>query len=172
MINLSSIVHSKVVRTTVPDFFEDREPPVISYTYTKTIGPSIFHFRKVAREHEIDDPPCSGCSCNQSPFLYQPSRHVITGDLRIISNKKLRKLISKGPNFREQNNINWDLCRKLCFEGIDAYRKQWTAREKVALTTLNEWACTVKMLVENRIKTLKGRRQNTQKKQTLKNPAL
>ena len=59
----------------------------------------------------------------------------ITGDLRIISNKKLRKLISKGPNFREQNR---DLCRKLCFEGIDAYRKQWAAREKVALTTLNE----------------------------------
>ena len=38
----------------------------------------------------------------------------------LISNKKLRKLISRGPNFREQNNI----CRKLCFEGIDAYWKQ------------------------------------------------
>ena len=74
------------------------------------------------------------------PFLYQPSGRVIMGDLRIISNKKLRKLISRGPNFREQNKI----CRELCFEGIDAYRKQWAAREKVALTILNEWACTVK----------------------------
>ena len=36
---------------------------------------------------------------------------------------------------------------------------------------LNEWACTVKRLVENRIKTFKGRRHNTQKKQTLKDPA-
>ena len=53
MINLSSIVQSKVVRTTVPDFFEDREHPVISYRYTKTIGTSIFNFRKVAGEHEI-----------------------------------------------------------------------------------------------------------------------
>ena len=35
----------------------------------------------------------------------------------------------------------------------------------------NEWACTVERLVENRIKTLKGRCQNTQKKQTLKDPA-
>ena len=42
-------------------------------------------------------PPFSGCSCNQSPLLYQPSGHVSTGDLRILSNKKLRKLISKGP---------------------------------------------------------------------------
>ena len=61
-------MHFKVVRTTVPYFFEDREPPVLSYRYTNTIGPS---FRKVAREHEIDDPPCGGCSCNQPPFLYQ-----------------------------------------------------------------------------------------------------
>ena len=45
-----------MVRTTVPDFFEDREPPVISYRYTKTIASSIFNFGKVAREHEIDDP--------------------------------------------------------------------------------------------------------------------
>ena len=116
----------------------------------------------------VVDPPCSGCSCNQSPFLYQPSGHVITGDLRIISNRKLRKLISKGPNFREQNSIYWGLCRKLCFEGIDAYRKHSAAQEKVVLTTLNEWACTVKRLVENR---LKGCRQNTQKKQTLNDPA-
>ena len=75
-------MHSKVVRTTVPDFFEDREPPVISYRYTKTIGPSIFNFRKVGHD-EIDDPPCSSCSCNQSPLLYHPSGHVTTGDLRI-----------------------------------------------------------------------------------------
>ena len=54
---------------------------------------------------------------------------------------------------------------------IDAYGKQWAAREKVALTTLNEWACAVKRLVENRIIMLKGHRQNTQKKQTLKDPA-
>ena len=39
MINLSSIVHSKVVRTTIPDFFEDKEPPVITqYGSTVYIG--------------------------------------------------------------------------------------------------------------------------------------
>ena len=56
--------------------------------------------------------------------------------LRETFNKKLRKLISKGSTFREQNNGGIYVCRKLCFEGIDAYRKQWASREKVALTTL------------------------------------
>ena len=123
MINLSTILHCKKVRMTMPDLIEDKEPPIVSYKYTKTIGPSIFNFRKVAREHEINN-PITSCKCAQSPFLYQPLGHVITGDLRIIPDKKLRNLISKGPNFREQNNINWDLCRKLCFEGLDTYKKQ------------------------------------------------
>ena len=104
----------------IPDLIEDKQPPVISYKYTKTEGPSLFNFRKVAREHEIND-PITSCKCAQSPILYQPLGHVVTGDLRIISDKKLRNLISKGPNFQEQNNINWDLCCELCFEGIRRY---------------------------------------------------
>ena len=38
MINLSSILHCKQVRMAIPDFIEDREPPIVSYKYTKTIG--------------------------------------------------------------------------------------------------------------------------------------
>ena len=38
----------------IPEFIEDKEPPVITYKYTKTKGHSIFHFKKVAREHKVD----------------------------------------------------------------------------------------------------------------------
>ena len=38
MVNLSSIVHSRKVRSTVPAFYKDREPPIISYKYRKRIG--------------------------------------------------------------------------------------------------------------------------------------
>ena len=77
IINLSSIVHCKKVRSTIPDFFEDKEPPVISYKYTKTIGQSILI---VARGHEVDEICDNGCNCMHSPFLYKPLGHVITGD--------------------------------------------------------------------------------------------
>ena len=111
------------------------------------IGPTIFNFRKVAREHDINEPLNNQCACKQSNFLYQPLGHVITGDLRVIKNKKLRNLIAKGPNYREQNNIDWDLCHKLCMDGINKYRKWWVNREKVALSVLNEWTCHVKEAV-------------------------
>ena len=42
--------------------------------------------------------------------------HIISGDLRIIENEKLRKIVSKGPNYREtrytlfyENQYNWTL---------------------------------------------------------------
>ena len=63
--------------------------------------------------HLFSEPLNNHCACKQSNFLYQPLGHVITGDLRVIKNKKLRNLIAKGPNYREQNNIDWDLCHKL-----------------------------------------------------------
>ena len=65
--------------------------------------------------------------------------HVVTGDLRIITrNRKLRHPIRKGPNFREQNNINWDLCLKLCMEGVHNYRDTWASKEGVDPCTLSE----------------------------------
>ena len=47
-----------------------------------------------------------------------PSWHIITGDLRIIE-KKLRKTISKGPNYRESKNINWKKSKGSIMQGLD-----------------------------------------------------
>ena len=40
--------------------------------------------------------------------------HVVTGDLSIIRDVKLRNLIKKGPTYREQNNIDWRVNVKNC----------------------------------------------------------
>ena len=47
------------------------------------------------------------CNCGSSDFCYGPVGHVVTGDLSIIKDVKLRQLIAKGPSYREQNNVNW-----------------------------------------------------------------
>ena len=45
------------------------------------------------------------CDCQQhKDFLDGDHGHVLIGDLRII-NSKLRKLLSKGPTFREAMSI-------------------------------------------------------------------
>ena len=44
---------------------------------------------------------------------------VLTGDLRKTKNSKLRKLVSKGPNFREVMSINWNKCKREIEIGLD-----------------------------------------------------
>ena len=44
---------------------------------------------------------------HNSESLNHHDGYIITGDLWIIENKKLCKIISKGPNYREPTTINW-----------------------------------------------------------------
>ena len=47
------------------------------------------------------------CDCENSKFSDIHHKHIITGDLRIIGNPKLRKLFSKGPKYHEPVPIDW-----------------------------------------------------------------
>ena len=44
-------------------------------------------------------------------YVYIHQKYIVTGDLRIIKNSKLRKLLSKGPNYRENKFINLTKCK-------------------------------------------------------------
>ena len=61
------------------------------------------------RNIDIDDfiksPP--SCDCASSPFRSVRHGHVFTGDFGIIQNKELKRLLLKGPTYREQTSINW-----------------------------------------------------------------
>ena len=81
-VNLPSILRSKSVTETVPTYFKEKEPPIISYTYTKTIASKIFNFSSALSDldyHQFHNNP-SQCECNTSSHLYQPYGHVITSD--------------------------------------------------------------------------------------------
>ena len=56
------------------------------------------------------------CECSTSKYCYGPAGHVVTGDLNIIKDAKLRSLIEKGPSYREQNYINWSITARDCVE--------------------------------------------------------
>ena len=95
---------------TVPTYFKEKEPPIISYTYTKTIANKIFNFSSTLSDldyHQFHK-NSSQCECDTSSHLYQPYGYVITGDLSIIPNFKLRDLIAKGPKYREPFKVDWD----------------------------------------------------------------
>ena len=42
-----------------------------------------------------------------SSFVDKDHRHIVTEDLRIVGNNKLRKLFTKSPKYIEANNNSW-----------------------------------------------------------------
>ena len=96
------------------------------------------------------------CQCKESKFCYEPHGHVITGDLRVIENARLRELVAKGPKYREPNRVNWKATETMFLDSIDLYAKNWPKREQVDLRYLSEWKDHLKELVTGRISNLKG----------------
>ena len=45
-----------------------------------------------------------------------------------IENAKLRKLVAKGPKYREPNRVNWKATGTLFLKSIDLYAKKLTLK--------------------------------------------
>ena len=123
MIDLPKILHNKFILKTIPSFVEQREPPIVCYSYTKPIYSTIFNFKSVVKCMDFDVGTADlMCDCNpSSSYYYTPVGHVVTGDLGMLN----CVLISKGPSFREQNNINWNLNRRICRDAVKKYKDKW-----------------------------------------------
>ena len=45
---------------------------------------------------------------SSSPYVYGPAVHGITGNLHMIGNRHIRRLLIKGLSYREQNYVYWN----------------------------------------------------------------
>ena len=156
MLNLPRILHSKRVSRSVPTFLSTTDPPTVSYSYSNTISGKVFNFRKAIKHLDFSvGTNDMSCNCSTSPYNYAPLGHIVTGNLKIIKNRKLRQLLLKGPSYREQNNINWEVNVKLCKEAVKKYKERWARKENVDTRVLTDWEHTVNSLIDKRVELLK-----------------
>ena len=130
----------------------------MSYEYASTVPSKIFNFALALSSLNVSEYLFNSqtCQCKESKFCYEPHGHVITGDLRVIENVRLRELVAKGPKYREPNRINWKAKETMFLESIDLYAKNLSKREQVDLRYLSQWKDHLKELVTDRISNLKG----------------
>jgi hypothetical protein len=64
-INLGNIQHHESVKVMVPPLFKDQSAPIISYSYSSPIAPTLFNYKRVLQDCSIDDPKAKSpnCSC-------------------------------------------------------------------------------------------------------------
>ena len=157
-INLPALLRSTSVIDKISVYFRDKEPSILSYEYTSTVASKIFNFAAALSNLNVSEYLSNPqtCQCKESKLCYEPHGHVITGDLRVIENARLRELVAKGPKYREPNRINWKAAETMFLESIDLYAKNWSKREQVDLKYLSEWKDHLKELVTDRVSDLKG----------------
>ena len=77
----------------------------------KPIRNETFNYKHFVKELDVpsstQDNAIYPCECNEYIYKNDFHNHIVTGDLRIVKCNKTRKILSKGPKFRESLTINW-----------------------------------------------------------------
>ena len=123
-LRISNIIYDEEVKSKLPPQFRDDDNPSVVFSLTSTIQNKILNYKDTVSNIDVNDSESYGtgvhsCNCSSSDFVDQHHGHVLTGDLRIIENVHLRRLIQKGPNYREPKPVNWKKCRDTIKSGLD-----------------------------------------------------
>ena len=98
-IDLHSIFKDNLVISSIPNYFNYSETPIICYKYNKPVRSTIFNFDKILTDIDIDSNTPDSWDCQNSNYLYPSAGHVITGNVKVIPDARVRNIISKGPKY-------------------------------------------------------------------------
>ena len=172
-INLSKIISSPQSKLAFPNSLSDKRiKPMVVYNLTSTIRSTIFNYKKFVEELDVDlignNLNSIPCKCANSKFINNHHQHIVTGDLRLVKCNKLRKLFTKGPNYRESVTINWNKSRDHIRLGLKEGCESLSSKYDIGIELLDEWMGTVIGLVDSKIETLKKRIKIIPSKQMLR----
>ena len=80
--------------------------------------------------------PCYG---EHSSLIDSEHGHDLSGDLRIVCNNKLRKLITKAPKYKELSTICWDKVTSSVIYGVNGTVKQFSNKFSIDKLQFFEW---------------------------------
>ena len=130
-IDLHCIFKDNLVISSIPNYFNNSETPIICYKYNKQIRSTIFNFNKIATDIDIDSNTPDSWDGQNSNYLYPFAGHVIAGNLNVIPDARVRNIISKGPKYRFPSEIDFLKCRREIAASLNDLSNRWCKREKV-----------------------------------------
>ena len=165
ILHLSEVIHTLPFRSTTinrKDYI-----PTVTYTYQKPIRTDVLNYISTLKNANIDEfmnNDISSCDCHLSPFKDSYHQHVITGDLSIIDNHRLRNLLEKGLNYREYCPVNWAKTYQYIRNGIHNMIKNWSDKSNLALQKFSHYEQSILKHVKSQIdfcKSKYGQKVNT-----------
>ena len=100
---------------------------MVVYNPNPSIISTLFNCKQFVLHLNIDeflkDANSIKCCCNKYDnfFINNHYGHIITGNLNIVNNERIRRLISKSPMYQEPKQICFEEAREEIQTGIDQF---------------------------------------------------
>ena len=160
-ISLPRILRTDIIKESRPSFMTDDDIPMVVYRLTQSIRSAILNYNKFVCSLDLNafhlNNSIIPCHCHEfdNKYIDNHHKHILTGDLSIITNDKLSKLILKGPKYREPTKINFSIARSTIETGLDDYIEVLALKHKVDASVFNGWKACLMGCVDSKIDRVK-----------------
>ena len=151
---LKSIFLDTRIQKLLPQKIQEYLPLSVRFSYNLPIGRRVFnynHFLNGLDNEQILQIVNSECECHDSRFLYKKHGHIITGDLSLVENETLYKLMSKGTKYREPMLTNHSELSSVMSSAITKFIEKLSRRPGILKTDFNVWRKEVEKVFDNRL---------------------
>ena len=77
--------------------------------------------------------------------------HIVTGNLKVITDSRIRSVISEGPKYSFQAHIDFNKCRETIVSALNDYCTHWFKRDHVKSNALNNWNLKILKIIDERM---------------------
>ena len=145
----------------LPSNFDISDIPMVVYNLKPPIRSILFNYKQFVLHLNFDEflknPTSVKCSCNKydNSFINNHYGHIITGNLNIVNNERLRQLKSKGPKYREPKRICFEEACEEIQAGIDQFIENISNDKGIHKNHFSEWKNHVMSSVNEKFVPLK-----------------
>ena len=140
VINITKIINDQNIKKNLPTQFNKTHQILAVYALTKTIRYKIFNHRELAKTLDskdiLDKLNNLPYNCITLPFTDPNHGHIITGDIHIVQNNKLRKLLRRDPKYSEPISINFSNCKNKIKNSLTKFCPDWCNKKGVPVNQM------------------------------------
>jgi len=162
MINLSKIINSELVCSKLTNYIARKENFMVTYSLRRPIRSKLINHKSFVENLNvnaiIENENSLPCYCESTRFKDEHHDHIIKSYCRIVNNNKLRKLIIKGPKYRQPTRISWDEAKESIVAGIDKVIDDCTNKNGINKVQFFEWKEAILEAIDLRISKIKKKK--------------
>ena len=109
----------------------------------------------ISKNHQLTNlnrcEKCHACIQNSTILALSRLANKVTGDLKIITDSRIRSIICKGLKYRFPVPMDFKSCRKEIAGALQEFCNRWCKREHVKSNALNSWKLNIFKIIDSRI---------------------